>query len=620
MARFHLLLATLVAALFAATGGAANSYTLFHDYVPETFFDNFTFFSGQGDPTHGTVNYLSSRKEAVSKQLIGHGTADDGTTTVKIAVDATNKLYGNAGRNSIRITSRNNYNKGLFIFDVIHMPPSVCGLWPALWLLGEPEAEWPKYGEVDIIEGVNQQQSNLMTLHTKNDCKIGKSVSITSSDPDAITYTGKRTTTNCNVYAGNGCQIAAPQASSVSDSAAGYKTGATYGSPLNDQGGAVLAVEWTSSGFKVWSWPRNSAPDSVKSATANNPSDISPSSDFGTPVAHFGGASCNWNDNFKDLAFVINTDFCGDWAGNVDWNGGTCTKKTGYQSCSNYVRDHPEAFLQAYWEFGAVRYFAPASSYGYTGTGTGYAGGSAGDGAFQSGSGGYEYDPVDNNSDAQNTTPSSNVQNSTSTPILDSRPTTLLSVPRLSTTPVSTTTTWSQAPSSTDVYNSNAGFAEKGASSDSLLNVTPTPPPFIFTGSSQAESKSSVHAALSVVYNTTTTTLPVCTCTNFSLPVASPRPTTTFALPSYLPTYSNSTTALGLNATASAGSPLTKVSHTSLLSSTATPPRPTATPLVVPVNSAADKLSVLAGASLLQFGAIAGLSMFLLGLFVFAFL
>ncbi|KAK8189656.1 concanavalin A-like lectin/glucanase domain-containing protein, partial [Phyllosticta paracitricarpa] len=301
-----------------------------------TFFNNFTFFNGPADPTHGTVNYLSSHKEAVNKRLIGTGTADDGTTTVKIAVDAKTKLQGNAGRNSIRITSKNKYNKGLFVFDVVHMPPSVCGLWPALWLLGEPEAEWPKNGEVDIIEGVNQQSGNLMTLHTKSDCKIGNSVSSTSTDPDGSSSTSD----------------SAEQAAGSS-----YSSGATYGSPLNAQGGAIVAVEWTDSGFKIWSWPRSSAPSSVKSTTASNPSDVTPSNDFGTPVAHFGGQGCAWNDNFKDLAFVINTDFCGDWAGNVDWNGGSCTKKTGYKTCSNYVRDHPEAFTQAYWEFGPVRYF-----------------------------------------------------------------------------------------------------------------------------------------------------------------------------------------------------------------------------------------------------------------------
>ncbi|KAK7607074.1 mixed-linked glucanase precursor [Phyllosticta paracitricarpa] len=454
MARFHLLLATLAAALLAPTGSAAPSssstpsYWLLHDYVPETFFNNFTFFNGPADPTHGTVNYLSSHKEAVNKRLIGTGTADDGTTTVKIAVDAKTKLQGNAGRNSIRITSKNKYNKGLFVFDVVHMPPSVCGLWPALWLLGEPEAEWPKNGEVDIIEGVNQQSGNLMTLHTKSDCKIGNSVSSTSTDPDVITYTGKRTTVNCNAYSGNGCQIAAPKgSSSTSDSAeqaagSSYSSGATYGSPLNAQGGAIVAVEWTDSGFKIWSWPRSSAPSSVKSTTASNPSDVTPSNDFGTPVAHFGGQGCAWNDNFKDLAFVINTDFCGDWAGNVDWNGGSCTKKTGYKTCSNYVRDHPEAFTQAYWEFGPVRYFAPSTSWGYSGSS--FAGGSASDGALEGSNGGFEYgDNSQLAGDAPNTTApsddtynalSSDTQNST-TPILDSVPTTLLSVARLASTP-----------------------------------------------------------------------------------------------------------------------------------------------------------------------------------------
>lgn len=48
-----------------------------------------------------------------------------------LGVDNTN-VYGlEEGRPSVRLESKQVYNSGLFIGDFAHMPPSVCGLWPA---------------------------------------------------------------------------------------------------------------------------------------------------------------------------------------------------------------------------------------------------------------------------------------------------------------------------------------------------------------------------------------------------------------------------------------------------------------------------------------------------------
>lgn len=35
------------------------------------------------------------------------------------------------GRNSVRITSQKTWTHGLFIADILHMPDSICGTWPA---------------------------------------------------------------------------------------------------------------------------------------------------------------------------------------------------------------------------------------------------------------------------------------------------------------------------------------------------------------------------------------------------------------------------------------------------------------------------------------------------------
>jgi beta-glucanase (GH16 family) len=46
------------------------------------------------------------------------------------------------------------YNGGLFIADFETMPFG-CSLWPAYWSYGT--ASWPADGEIDILEGVNNQ-------------------------------------------------------------------------------------------------------------------------------------------------------------------------------------------------------------------------------------------------------------------------------------------------------------------------------------------------------------------------------------------------------------------------------------------------------------------------------
>lgn len=56
---------------------------------------------------------------------------------VYIGVDNTNVASG-SGRNSVRLTSTNTYNEGLVILDLEHMPGGVCGTWPALYVLDDP--------------------------------------------------------------------------------------------------------------------------------------------------------------------------------------------------------------------------------------------------------------------------------------------------------------------------------------------------------------------------------------------------------------------------------------------------------------------------------------------------
>jgi hypothetical protein len=66
--------------------------------------------------------------------------------SVIIRVDNTTTLSSSsAGRKSVNIRSTASFEQGLLIADILHMPGSICGVWPAFWTLG---ADWPSGGEI----------------------------------------------------------------------------------------------------------------------------------------------------------------------------------------------------------------------------------------------------------------------------------------------------------------------------------------------------------------------------------------------------------------------------------------------------------------------------------------
>jgi Glycosyl hydrolases family 16 len=193
---------------------------------------------------------------------------------VYMGVDYSNVATG-SGRSSVRVTSIKSYNHGLIILDLVHMPGGVCGTWPAFWMVGP---NWPNNGEVDIIEGVNSQESNFMTLHTDAGCFITNNGE----------YTGTMTTTNCDVNAAGqatnaGCQINTPSTLS-------------YGSGFNAQDGGVYATEWTSEAISIWFFPRGSIPSDITSGSPNPAS-------WGKATANFSGG-CDIDSHFQNQQIV----------------------------------------------------------------------------------------------------------------------------------------------------------------------------------------------------------------------------------------------------------------------------------------------------------------------------
>jgi len=297
------------------------AYHLTQQYAGSTFFNGFDFFTA-GDPTHGYVNYVNQTRAQQQGYIGLRGNA------VYIGSDMKNVVKSGRGRDSVRLNSHATWNAGLFILDASHMPAG-CGTWPAWWLVGP---NWPNAGEIDIVEGVNQNTQDATTLHTSSGCDM--------SAEDKNSFTGQwglgsdgSPATNCFVqapreYPNQGCGIVAGSG--------------TYGAPFNSAGGGVYVLEWTGTYIQAFFFPRNGIPADIK---AGNPQP----QNWGKPYAFFQlGTHCP-NVHFEQAAMVINLTFCGDWAGGVF--GAQCP---GLGACTSYIQNNPAKLSEAYWLINSI--------------------------------------------------------------------------------------------------------------------------------------------------------------------------------------------------------------------------------------------------------------------------
>jgi opacity protein-like surface antigen len=183
------------------------NYTLKDTFSGSSFFDNFEYYSTT-DPTNGFVQYVNS--QTASQMNLTY--ASESSAVIRVDTSTQNQTNG---RSSVRITSTNTYDSGLFIFDVAHTPYG-CATWPALWLT-DP-SNWPAHGEIDVMESNNNgTNGNEMTLHTTSGCKMN----VRRKETGTAKYTNCLNTANDNA----GCGVEG-------------KT-ATYGETFNDNGGGV---------------------------------------------------------------------------------------------------------------------------------------------------------------------------------------------------------------------------------------------------------------------------------------------------------------------------------------------------------------------------------------------
>ncbi|KAF8636312.1 hypothetical protein AX17_003632 [Amanita inopinata Kibby_2008] len=293
------------------------TYTLSSNIVGSDFYNTFDF-EAISDPTHGRVNYVN-QATAVSQNLTFAST----NTFIARADYSTVLNPTGPGRNSVRIRSKNTYTTSVVVFDMRHMPQG-CGTWPAVWTVDE--SIWPNGGEIDIVEGVNDQAPNRVSLHTSPGCTM----------PQSRAELGTPLQLDCNtqVNSNAGCGVLFPTTNS-------------YGPPFNSIGGGWYALERTNQQIRVWFWPRNGA---VPSDVSSGSSTVNPDN-WGTADALFPATSCNIASHFDAHNIIINLTFCGDWAGNVYSQSG-CPS-----TCVDYVNNNPSAFVNAYFEFASIKIY-----------------------------------------------------------------------------------------------------------------------------------------------------------------------------------------------------------------------------------------------------------------------
>lgn len=340
MAR-SLLAAAVVALSLVAPSTAVYNLDPSDNISGANFFD-FWYFNANADPTAGYVDY-QTRANAQAKGLIGYNTAKN---RAFVGVDSTTVLTGSTarGRASVRLESRKQYTKGMFVADLYHMPEEVCGIWPAFWTVNAYD-DYPKWGEIDILENINEQSVALNTLHTSPGFSIAGNHGATrlASTEIVDSYNCDDTATS-SAYGSQSLN----QGCSARNTAAG-----AYGKAFNANGGGVVVMEWTSNFIKMWNFPPGKVPQSLLDGKPDTTT-------FGTPQFDTEGGTGTTADHFANHQIVFDTTFCGNYAGqDYFWQQTSCYKNnpTKYAKCKDYVAANPAAFANAYWIINSVKVY-----------------------------------------------------------------------------------------------------------------------------------------------------------------------------------------------------------------------------------------------------------------------
>ncbi|EST07844.1 Glycoside hydrolase, family 16 [Kalmanozyma brasiliensis GHG001] len=367
LARCTLSLTALAAVLLLSSAALGGNYTLREEISGQQFLERFWFWS-YNDPTHGTVDYVD-QFTAVSNGL---ATVNANGAFV-IRADNTTVVPPGQGRRSVRLHSRRLMSDGILVGKISFMPQG-CATWPAFWTCTNDR--WPAGGEIDIIEGANDQgPRNLASLHTLYGCHIAGGYR-----SDQTGFTGQ------------------PDCSYQPGCSASFTANSSYGPQFNQNGGGYFAMRRETGpgdpGIGVYFWPLNTAASNLPAAvsaiadgraapkyvvtnanaTGNDRRELAK---WGTPSAFFANVAnssasatalatgaepvCQMQNFFGDHEIIINLSLCGDWAGETFGYSG-CAAANGNVSCDNFVRNNPSQFTDARWEIDYMRVYDNAAA------------------------------------------------------------------------------------------------------------------------------------------------------------------------------------------------------------------------------------------------------------------
>lgn len=259
------------------------------------------------DPTAGFVWY-DQACETLDQFIVDQ----ENSVVIKSKVKPGSGNYRDVNKHlsSPRIESVKTYpNGGVFVIDVKQVPNG-CGIWPAFWMVGGPESwstdspkynfDWPNYGEIDILEQVNGENVNHVTLHTRPGCNTG--------------------TLNCNA----GQPLAGTEGCSIL-----MKEG-TGGAGID----GVYACEWTpTESIKTWFFKRDEVPSDLSTNS------VDPSNWRDPDTVHDLSNGCSDSNIFQNLHLVLNTTFCGQWAGSNATGACAGNEFTDNSSCRDHFED-----------------------------------------------------------------------------------------------------------------------------------------------------------------------------------------------------------------------------------------------------------------------------------------
>ncbi|KAG1825960.1 glycoside hydrolase family 16 protein [Suillus subaureus] len=308
-----------------APNGSTILWVIQDTYEGSTFFDTFDFYTGP-DPTN-FVDQQTAFNDGLAYVTSSNQVIMRGDNTTQLA-------YG-VNRSSVRIASQAQYNMGLFILD-LDMAPWGCGVWPAFWQSDDiartvGDGPWPYTGEIDIIEGVHDNEHNQVTWHTAPGCNLTQNTNFTGT----IVQTNGTDNLQCNAFINYnaGCGVT-------------EWSHASYGPLFDEANGGVFAMKWDENGIAVWSFYRAAIPLDISQGEPNP-------SNWGEPVAELSTQSCDITNYFVNHSIIFDITFCGDWAG----NSYATTDCPG--TCESILMD-PANFVNASWIINSLSVYKQA--------------------------------------------------------------------------------------------------------------------------------------------------------------------------------------------------------------------------------------------------------------------